>query len=897
MFDARACAFVTVFLLARPLEASTIVARSDGELVAMSDRVVHARVVEVHAEPGPGQTIVTVARLHVIEDFTGDPTPEVTVREFGGRLAGRVMHVSGAATYELGAEVLVCLERGRTGYWRSVAMGYSHFRVVRPQGPAVASGNGRLSRSTGEAAVIGPVTDRDDRDLDEFRRVAGAATGARSIRHPDVAVVPRDVAVSGTVAAATPVSGNFTLLAGGVRWNEADLQQPVSWFRNADTAPPAEIGDADAAIALALEAWTAPPTASITLTYGGLLSPGAGDPYCGAAHAGAGLVSFEDPTSEIPSGTLALGGGCADAFGGKVVNGTQFDRFTHGFVVLNNAASLSTTIRSALNLRRVIEHEIGHGVGLGHSSIATTNIMYPSCCAANAPVPPALGADDLEGLAFIYPPDVDQDTLPDAWEVQWGLDPASGAGHDGAGGDPDGDGATNADELANGTHPRGFHRRYFAEGATSAFFETALGLANPHDDASAHVLLTLWPAARPHVRHAVIVAPLAHARVVVNEIAGMAGTAFSTVVESDVEVAAVRTLTWNRAGERYGAHAERATHAPSPTWFFAEGATHSGFALFYLLQNPNAFEVDVDITYLRPPPLSPVTRTHQVGALARSTVWVNFDDPQLSATDVSASLVVRGNHPIVAERAMYLDRDGVTFEAGHASAGAPAPAAAWHFAEGRTGAWFDEYLLLANPSSQAVEADVSLASADGARLERRVSIPAQSRVSLDVEHVDAAVADADVTAIVRGRNGAMLVAERALWWGGSFAEWIEAHASFGATMPAARWLCAAGEVGGSAAADTFVLVANGAIAPREIRVTLLPEGGGAVDAPFTVAAGGRLTIDMRQAFPGSIGRHFGVLVESAGAAPDLVVEQSTYWSASALFRAGANHGCVVLPSP
>lgn len=897
MFDARACAFVTVLLMARLLEASTVVARSDAELVAMSDRVVHARVVEVHTEPGPGQTVVTVARLHVLEDFTGDPSPEVTVREFGGRLGGRVMHVSGAATYEVGAEVLVCLERGRTGHWRSVAMGYSHFRVARPAGTAAASGNDRLSRSTGEATVIGPVADPGDRDLDEFRRVAGAVTGARSLRHPDVAVIPRHVAVSAAVAAGAPVSGHFTLLAGGVRWNEADLQQPVSWFMNADTAPPVEIGDADAAIALALEAWTAPPTASITLTYGGRLSPGAGDPYCGAAHAGAGLVSFEDPTGEIPSGTLALGGGCADAFGGKVVNGTQFDRFTHGFVVVNNAVSLSTSIRNALNLRRVIEHEIGHGVGLGHSSIATTNIMYPSCCAANAPIPPALGADDLEGLAFIYPPDVDQDTLPDGWEVQWGLDPASAAGHDGAAGDPDGDGATNADELANGTHPRGFHRRYFAEGAASAFFETSLGLANPHGDATAHVLLTLWPAARPQVRHAVMVAPLAHARVVVNDIAGMPGTAFSTIVESDVEVAAVRTLTWDRAGARYGAHAELAISAPSPTWYFAEGATHSGVAMFYLLQNPNAFEVDVDITYLRPPPLSPVTRTHQVGALARSTVWVNFDDPQLAATDVSASLVVRGNHPIVAERAMYLDRDGVTFEAGHASAGAPAPAATWHFAEGRTGAWFDEYLLLANPSAQAVEAEVSLAAAGGARLMRTVSIPAQSRMSIDVERVDAAVADAEVAAVVRGRGGATLVAERALWWGGSFAEWIEAHASLGATMPAARWLCAAGEVGGSTAADTFVLVANGASAPRDIRVTMLPPDGGAVVAPFTVAAGGRLTVDVRQAFPGSVDRHFGVLVEAAGAAPDLVVEQSTYWSASALFRAGANHGCAVLPSP
>ena len=30
--------------------------------------------------------------------------------------------------------------------------------------------------------------------------------------------------------------------------------------------------------------------------------------------------------------------------------------------------------------------------------------MYPSCCAAAMPIPPALGPDDLAGLVFIYPP-------------------------------------------------------------------------------------------------------------------------------------------------------------------------------------------------------------------------------------------------------------------------------------------------------------------------------------------------------------------------------------------------------------------------------------------------------------------------------------------------------------
>jgi hypothetical protein len=61
-------------------------------------------------------------------------------------------------------------------------------------------------------------------------------------------------------------------------------------------------------------------------------------------------------------------------------------------------------------------------------------------------------------------PDTDSDGLPDGWEVQFGLDPldngtismrTGGAGNpdNGADGDPDGDGFTNAQELASGTHP------------------------------------------------------------------------------------------------------------------------------------------------------------------------------------------------------------------------------------------------------------------------------------------------------------------------------------------------------------------------------------------------------------------------------------------------------------
>ncbi len=79
--------------------------------------------------------------------------------------------------------------------------------------------------------------------------------------------------------------------------------------------------------------------------------------------------------------------------------------------------------------------------------------------------------------------DTDGDGLPDAWETRFGLDPVSTAGINGASGDADGDGVTNAQEFANGTHPFGLFTRYLAEGSSNAFFDTRLALFNPGDQA------------------------------------------------------------------------------------------------------------------------------------------------------------------------------------------------------------------------------------------------------------------------------------------------------------------------------------------------------------------------------------------------------------------------------
>ena len=160
-------------------------------------------------------------------------------------------------------------------------------------------------------------------------------------------------------------------------------------------------------------------------------------------------------------------------------------------------------------------------------------------------------------------------------------------------------------------------------------------------------------------------------------IAGMSTAEFSTKIESDQPLVVDRTLSWDVA-YGYGAHAETAVAAPALTWYLAEGATHSGFNLFYLLQNPNAADAQVRVRFLRPSG-APLEKTYALPANSRNNIWVNEEDfpglgKALAATDVSAVFEGLNDQPIIVERALYLDLPGQTFGAGHESAGVTAPA-------------------------------------------------------------------------------------------------------------------------------------------------------------------------------------------------------------------------------
>ncbi len=197
--------------------------------------------------------------------------------------------------------------------------------------------------------------------------------------------------------------------------------------------------------------------------------------------------------------------------------------------------------------------------------------------------------------------DADLDAMEDGWELQYGLSPADGT--DGAL-DSDGDGRTNTQECNELTHPRGLYTRYLAEGATGSFFDTRVVMANP-GATPARVLFRFQTNLGQVVRHFLIIPATSRRTVDLRLLSGLESANISTVVESDVQVVADRTMRWDQVS-RAGAHAESSSPAPSLTWYLAEGATHGTFDLFYLIQNPSPTQLaQVRIRYLLPagPPI------------------------------------------------------------------------------------------------------------------------------------------------------------------------------------------------------------------------------------------------------------------------------------------------------
>jgi hypothetical protein len=138
--------------------------------------------------------------------------------------------------------------------------------------------------------------------------------------------------------------------------------------------------------------------------------------------------------------------------------------------------------------------------------------------------------------------------------------------------------------------------------------------------------------------------------------------------------AGVFNVDWGASPDVFGGAQVWRTSAPN-TWYLAEGATAGTFETFVLVQNPNAVDVTVDVTFMTS--TGPVLGPQGFPVPANSRITFKAND---FVTDFNVSTQVTSGAPIICERAVY--GDGRVWA--HDSIGVTTPSDTWYLAEGAT---------------------------------------------------------------------------------------------------------------------------------------------------------------------------------------------------------------------
>jgi hypothetical protein len=419
-----------------------------------------------------------------------------------------------------------------------------------------------------------------------------------------------------------------------------------------------------------------------------------------------------------------------------------------------------------------------------------------------------------------------------------------------------------------------------AEGATGAFFDLDVLIANPNLTAANATVRFLKEDGTTIVQDVTLEAQTQRT-LHVDAIPGLenAGGVSTVVTSTNGDPLIVeRTMFWDAS--YYGSHGGAAVEGERTRWLFAEGS-EGFFHTFVLLANTGATPSTVTLTFLRER-ATPFARTLTVPPRSRVTVAANAI-PELVSR--SFSIVVDASTPIVAERAMYFGTTRL-FDGGHESAGVPAGSTTWFLAEGATGGFFETFVLVGNPNSSPANLTVTFLTDRGQTVVRHKTVPANGRLTINVETEDALLANAAVaTSIVADQP---VVAERAMYWPGPPSTWAEAHNSFGATTLALKWGLAEGRVGMAHGFQTYILLANPNPIGAAVRITFLRASGEPIVKTFAVGATSRFNVAVNTAVPELADETFGALIEVTNSVP-ISVERALYSNTAGQFwAAGTN---------
>lgn len=293
-------------------------------------------------------------------------------------------------------------------------------------------------------------------------------------------------------------------------------------------------------------------------------------------------------------------------------------------------------------------------------------------------------------------------------------------------------------------------RWYFAEGSVGGGFQEYLTMYNPSTSRDAGVDVTyLFEHQSPRtIRH--IVQKSVRLTISVNEDLHIATNgrhlALATIVRvtNSVGIVVERPLYFNYKGIQSGTDSMGVTTAQTSAFFPLVRATsivqdHTYYTYFTALNPSSSTTARITFTYLTGNcSLSHAPACSQqvllVPPLHRATIVPSWKGAAQVAAQVHASI------PVVIERPTYF-RDTPMNEIGQIAgatnaSGSDARSHHWYFAEGYTGAHFQEYLALANYSEHSNTARIVLEYNNGHMQTVTVTIPALSLYLFDVNRAN-----------------------------------------------------------------------------------------------------------------------------------------------------------------
>jgi hypothetical protein len=405
---ALVASLLTPLLLPSPACATSYVRMTDADLADQAPVIaevvvqgLHSGVSPVVAAPRPIPS--TYHEVEVERVLKGSlPSDRAIVRIPGGvGLDGVGFEVFGAPELIPGDRLLVFLTPRKDGTWDLLHLLLGVFR-------AVDEGIGTFAvRDLSEAhevrmpgRVLPPEAPGTVRDFDRFASwLADRALGIDR---------PADYRVELPKGGLRRTQGRFVLFRDSgncgdgqrlpIRWFKFEDGASASWQANISGQPGME-GGGLVELQNAMAMWRDDPDSNIRLSFQGTTSAqdnsGSGD----------GLIVFDDPRSEIggsfdckTGGVLAVGGPsflCQP----RSFNGASYRQALKGRIITQDGAGCYYGTADGKNGEEVFAHELGHTLGLAHSSTPGA-LMRASAYGDGRGA--SLGDDDRQAIAVLY---------------------------------------------------------------------------------------------------------------------------------------------------------------------------------------------------------------------------------------------------------------------------------------------------------------------------------------------------------------------------------------------------------------------------------------------------------------------------------------------------------------